>query len=347
MSNSKSLKIWVSGGSFDNTGECFIQEVDVFQKTKSDIIRFAPPNSLLVPRKGFTGACWMGKARKSDLLVCGFSALFRFSPPNWKLTGILHQPCMNDLHHVAVCDQKIYIVNTGLESIDIFDILGVYQGSFSFHPAWINKERLNGITPSRKEWVPLLEVGWQERSFSITDDPPDEEYYQSDKSNFHQKIIKDFIHLNHITILPSQILVTSLSHKCVYDVSNFNKRIEITNGYPHDGIVYNNHFWITCVDGTIIAYKIEHGIVTNKISYTKNIFEHTNNRGWCRGILIQDNYAVIGITKIYNSTQHYWAPYHQDSTKTGIICWDFNSNQELSFVDLSENESKIFSILKI
>ncbi|ETR71908.1 MAG: hypothetical protein OMM_02133 [Candidatus Magnetoglobus multicellularis str. Araruama] len=346
MSKSKRFKVWVTGGYFDNTGECFVKEIDIFKQTTSDIIRFTPPSNLLVPQKGFTGANWMGKPLTSDLLVCGFCAIFRFSPPDWKLSGILHQPCMNDLHHVAIYDEKIYIVNTGLESIDVFDKSGFYQGSYSFHPAWLSRERQNGITPSKDEveWQSLLKVGWEERSFSLTDQPPTEDYYQSEKELFHQKKLKDFIHLNHVSILQNQIISTSLSHKCVYNVCNFTKVIDQTPGFPHDGIIHNDNLWITCVDGIIVAYKIKHGVVTNKITYIKNIFEHTEHRGWCRGILIQNNYLIIGITQIYKSTQHYWAPHPHCSTKTGIICFDLNNN-ESSFINLSERKGKIFSII--
>lgn len=345
----KNLKVWVTGGYFDKTGECFVREIDILKKIKSDVIRFTPPVNLLVPQKGFTGANWVEKPGRSDLLVCGFCSIFRFSPPDWKLSGILHQPCMNDLHHVAIYDQKIYIVNTGLESIDIFSILGSYQGSYSFHPAWLNKERQNGITPSKdiKEWQSLLKIGWQKkRSFSIIDQAPSEDYYHSDEIFFHKKKLKDYVHLNHVSILPKQILATSLSHKCVYDVCKFNKVIDQIPGFPHDGIVHNDNFWITCVDGTIVAYKINNGNVTNKIVYVKNIFEHTENRGWCRGIMIQDNYIIIGITKLHNTTQHYWSSFPHNLTKTGIICWDYYNNKESEFVDLSDEKSKIFSIIK-
>lgn len=347
MCDQKNLKVWVTGGYFDNSGECFIQEVDILQKTKSDVIRFTPSDNLLIPRKGFTGATWMSEPGKSDMLVCGFCSLFRFSPPHWKLSGVLHQPCMNDLHHVAVNEQKIFIVNTGLETIDIFDKYGFFTGSYSFHPAWLNRERQNEITPSAENLPSLLKAGWQERQFSITDTPPLGDYYQGDKGNFHQKILRDFVHLNHVTVLPNQILATSLSHKCIYNVCNFSRIIEDMPGYPHDGLVYNGNFWITCVNGIIVAYKIENGIVTNKITYLKNIFKHTEHRGWCRGLMVQNNYLIIGITEIRKSTQHYWASYPRDSTKTGIICWDFLHNEPVSFVDLTERrQSKIFSIIK-
>jgi len=187
MNVSKSLKIWVTGGYFDDSGECFVKEIDIFKKTESDIIRYTPPNNLLVPKKGFTGATWMGEPAKSHLLVCGFSSLYRFSPPKWQLTGILHQPCMNDLHHVSVYNQKIYVVNTGLESIDIFNEEGFFIGSYSFHPAWLNRKRQNGKTPSDKNWKLLLNVGWEGRSFLFTDNPPQLEYYKSYKKNFHQQ----------------------------------------------------------------------------------------------------------------------------------------------------------------
>ncbi|BBM87109.1 hypothetical protein [Candidatus Uabimicrobium amorphum] len=342
----KESRIWVTGGYFDESGEGFVYEVDVFGSNVEKIIRFTPPEDLLVSRKGFTGATWVGTPGQSDLLVCGFCAVFRFSPPHWDLSGVLHQPCMNDLHHITVNQGKIFVVNTGVESIDIFDLPGNFVGNHCFQPSWLNKERLHGITPARQDWPKLLKRGWTKQDTPIVDAPPTKDYYQSDKENFCQKPVRDFVHINHVSILPTQVLVTSLSACGIYNILDFSKMIT-TPAPPHDGFIYNDKFWITCVDGRVLAYRIENNAVTDDVMYFTNIFEKTSYHGWCRGLMIQDNYLFVGITEIRRKPQYDWQVSPWSKTKTGIICWDIVNDEFIGFADLSEERhSKIFSIIE-
>lgn len=339
-------EVFVIGGYFDNSGEGFVYKIDVFNAVKSKIVSFTPQEDLRVPRKGFTGAAWIGKPQHSDLLVCGFSAIYRFSPPNWKLSGVLHQKCMNDLHSVNIHNNLIFIANTGLETIDVFNLEGLFIGSYSLQPGWLNKERQSDVTPTKENWKELLNIGWQTKSTVIDNQPLTDVYYKTSKTNFYQKPVKDFIHLNHVVATPTQILATSLSNKCIYNVCNFDKIIE-TPSPPHDGFINEGKFWITCVEGQILSYEIKNNVVSNTIIDCFNIFDHIDVSGWCRGIMIQKNYLFIGITEIRRKPQYDWNVSAWENTKTGIICWDLSQQKLIKFIDLSEERhSKIFTILR-
>jgi len=348
MNNPNQNKVWVTGGYFDSTGECFIFEIDFFSNQKNKIIRYIPPEDLLVPRKGFTGAVWCGVPGKSDLLVCGYCALYRFSPPDWKITGTLHQPCMNDLHHVNLYKDNIYLVNTGLDTIDVFDITGHFKGNFTFQPGWINNVRQEGITPSVKQWKELTQLGWNYdlRNRQITDSPPEGGYYESNKCNFHQKPIRDFVHLNHVTVLNNEILATSLNDRCIYKLSEYSKIIQNLPSHPHDGLISDDKLWFTCIDGTILAYKIKNGIIGGEEDVRINLFDHTEHHGWCRGIMIKGKYLLIGITEIREKPPYKWDVSELSKTETGVICWDICQSKVVNFTNLTDvRHSKVFSII--
>jgi len=97
------MKILATLGYFDASGEGVVLEVALARGTQRTIVRQVIPEQLRVAGKGFTGATWTDEPGRSDLIVCGFNALYRYSMPELRHTGILHQPCMNDLFELTSC----------------------------------------------------------------------------------------------------------------------------------------------------------------------------------------------------------------------------------------------------
>ena len=98
--------------------------------------------SFAPPARDFLGLAWLGAPGKSDLVACAHAGLCRIDPTTWTVNGVLHQPCMNDLHHVAVHDGRLLVVNTGLDRIDVFETSGQFMGGWDLSPAWIAAQRL-------------------------------------------------------------------------------------------------------------------------------------------------------------------------------------------------------------
>ena len=143
------MKTWGTLGYFDNRGDGQIIELDAGTGTSRQVLAFDPPPGLVVPKKGFTGATWTAAAGKGDLLVCGSAAVYRFHGTSLDLVGTLTQPSFNDLHGVTVAGDRIYVVNTGLDCIDTFDLAGRFLGSLSFDAPWLLASRQTGDVPNR------------------------------------------------------------------------------------------------------------------------------------------------------------------------------------------------------
>src|SRR5207253_3861247 len=103
-----------------------IAAVDLERETAEIVLEWVPPPSLRTSGKGFLGLAWLGAPGKSDLIVCAHAGLCRIDPKTWTVGGVLHQPCMNDLHHVAVHDGRLLVTNTGLDRIDVFEMSGQF-----------------------------------------------------------------------------------------------------------------------------------------------------------------------------------------------------------------------------
>ena len=59
--------------------------------------------------KGFWGSL------SGDMtLFAAHAAVVRIDVHHARVTGVLHQPCMNDLHHVLVLEDQLHVANTGL-----------------------------------------------------------------------------------------------------------------------------------------------------------------------------------------------------------------------------------------
>ena len=79
-----------------------VAAVDLDREYAEIVFEWLPPPGLRTSGKGFLGIAWLGAPAKSHLIACAHAALCRIDARSWTATGVLHQPCMNDLHHVTV-----------------------------------------------------------------------------------------------------------------------------------------------------------------------------------------------------------------------------------------------------
>ena len=205
------MRVWITGGYFDQSGECFVDEIDLSLGTRTRLLGFVPPPEFCVPTKGFTGARWLDA---NTLLIASFCAVWRFDVRTWSPTGTLHQRDFNDLHdvHVDHAHDRLYVCNTGLDAIEVFDLDGRFRGRSSLSPAWFDERRQNGQAIERSRFADLMDVGWTRR-------PPRElapaagDYYSeaADRSEFHRRVVRDYTHPNHVSIIGGRLAVTLLS----------------------------------------------------------------------------------------------------------------------------------------
>ncbi len=367
------MKVLVTQGYFDHSGEGRLLEVDLERGIMETRLSYTPPFPLLVPTKGFTGACWLGAPGISPLAICSHAALLVVDPRSWQVREIWHQSCMNDLHHVAAWDDRIYVVNTGLEAIDVFSADARFVASHALHPGWVSAGRMAGWTVSREELDGCLDTRWKSgppglqpppnspetheasldcpRPEVMADDStlPDRYYASSQDEPFHRRKLRDYYHPNHVRPTGRQLLVTRLLDRSVWDFFAMQPVIENTPGLPHDGLIDHDRFWITCVNGLVVAYAIEDGLVTGREVERIDVFAETGHTGWCRGLCVTPEHIVVGLTEIREGhmPRHRWGDRPFERTETSVLCLDRASRRLVARIDLTDpvRHSKLFSLL--
>src|SRR5258708_7840855 len=228
-----------------------IAVVDLERESAEIVLEWVPPPSLRTSGKGFLGLAWLGAPGQSDVIACAHAGLCRIDPATWTVPGVLHQPCMNDLHHVAVHDGRLLVANTGLDRVDAFEMSGQFVGGWDLSPAWIAAQRLGGRNPSHAGWTDALQRGWQPGSGMLDDEPfpANLEDAASRSLPFPTRKTRHFVHPNHITMLGSRPLVSRFLDRSIQDLADWSLAIPETPGYPHDGEIDGDCFWITCTTG--------------------------------------------------------------------------------------------------
>ena len=154
------MRLLATGGYFDASGECFIDRIDLDHGTRERLLSFTPPEPHRVPGKGFTGAAWFDD---DTIFVCSFDAVWRIVPSTRRCTGRLHQVDFNALHSVAVdhATAQVHVCNTGLDSIETFDLTGRFLGRAAMTPAWFEAARQRGAAVLRNDFELVRRAGWE------------------------------------------------------------------------------------------------------------------------------------------------------------------------------------------
>lgn len=341
------MKFLLTAGYFDPSCEGHLIEIDLTRETSSTRLAYTPPESLRVSDKGFTGAAWSGVPGRSTLFVCGPCAVHQVEPSRWAVTVTWHQRCWNDLHHVAVAGDRVYVVNTGLEAIDVLSMDGSFLGSHALHPGWLSAARVSGFSPNREALPALRDVRWPPRDDNAQAAPLPQGYYTPPDAElpFAQRKVRDYFHPNHLTIHEGRMLVTRFLDRAVEDVTSYQRVIEDTPGLPHDGLVDGDRFWITCVNGMVIAYAIEGGRVTGREIERFDVFS-TGHTGWCRGLAVTRDHLVVGLTAIRRMPRYRWCDRSFEATETSVVCIERRTGKLAARVPLEgDRHAKIFSVL--
>jgi len=341
------VKILVTLGDFEDEGVCRIVEVDLARGTAAPWLEWTPPAWIRVPAKGFTGFAWRDGRSRVEAYVCAYAALCRIDVARRVVTGILHQPSMNDLHHVAVAGDRLLLANTGADRIEAFDHGGSFLGAWDLAPTSISDARLQGSTPSREDWEAARRGGWDAPPPPLQDSPPSGDYYGGRGAPFHARRLRDFVHPNHIAIVEGRTYVTRFLDRSVQRLDDWALAIPETPGYPHDGLVDGDRFWISTTHGILVAYEIVHGLVTSREIERVDVFERTGRSGWCRGLLVTPERLVVGLTAIERMPRVRWCDRPFEATETSVLVIDRSSGRLEARVPLRDlgRKPKLFSIV--
>ena len=336
------MNVFVTGGYFDDSGECVVWSLDFDRGTHEVVLRWTPPDFLRVPGKGFAGGC-IGD--DGFLYVAAHAAVVKIDPNRWKVLGVLHQPCMNDVHHVACIQDRIYIANTGLESVDVFSKRGDFMGSHALLPSWVNARRMMGQEPSN--WDECLHVGWNphERGFWNTADETDD-YHTKNRTigSFHQHKVRDCFHINHVAIHNGSVLATCFRTGSLRDLTNHKTVFQREEAYLHDGLIVDESIWLSAIDGRLFEIDQQ----TYRAKKTLEVFD-TGHVGWCRGLALHKKGMLVGLTQVRRERmpRHRWSDVSPDNSETSVLLISPQNGALKRRIDITDQQrhSKIYSIL--
>jgi hypothetical protein len=336
------VKALATGGYFDDCGECVVWEADLAEGTNRIVFRWTPPEQLRVPGKGFAGACF---GPDGMLYAAAHAAVVRIDPVQWKVSGILHQPCMNDLHHVAAEGDRLYVANTGLESVDVFKLSGEFIASHALLPAWANARRIAGQDPP--SWPDCLDAGWEPRPREAWLTTPSRDgYHTPDRGTgaFHQQKVTDRLHINHILIDEHRPIATCFGDGSLRDLADHRILFQKEGAYIHDALPIGGSIWLSATDGRLF----ELGRSDFRLKRTLDAFG-TGHFGWCRGLASSGEHLLVGLTEVRSGRLQpdRWANRNPEGSETSILLVHRSNGRLVSRADLSNpgRHSKIYSIL--
>ncbi|MEZ4294343.1 MAG: hypothetical protein R3B70_05165 [Polyangiaceae bacterium] len=336
------MKLLVTGGYFDDSGECFVDRLNPANGSVERLISFFPPPPHRVKTKGFTGAAFLPDG---SLAVCTFDSVWRFAAPGEPPAGQLHQPDFNDLHAVSVDPEEgqIHVCNSGLDAVEIFDMEARFLGRIAMTPAWFEAVRLAGGAVSREDFPSVLRAGWGpvHRPPTIA---PGGTYYDAPANDvpFHRRKVRDYAHPNHVVRAGPHLLVTLLASSEVRCARTLRTIARIPSP-PHDGALREGHLWLTSVDGRVWRVPMDTAAPPEAILDTAA----AGAFGWCRGLAIDSRAIAVGLTEIRTKPRYPWRDIELDKTGTQVLWFDAARRALIARIDLTDRprHSKLFALL--
>lgn len=308
---------------FSGTPKSEIWELNTETKQKN-LVSTLPNSERDVTGKGITSITWLNH---NKLVGCDFNRVFIFDPASKELVTVKTSDEYNDLHHISVNGDRVYLANTGRDCIDILD------------HGLRNISCIDFLSESEA----LARV---DGNYDVTG-----EYFDIDLKGieFHLRKVPDKWHINHTTRVingfDSRVVATSFSKQCLIDAETMEPLCREFATQPHDGVVANGYIWVTTVSGQIYRSTLSFPL---EFEVYFNLFQNAPFEGWCRGLLVTRDAIFVAITAIQKeSTRTKWLSVPATETRTGIYRIDLCSISVDDFYDFSDaNGSRIFSILE-
>ncbi len=333
------MKLLVTGGYFDATGEGFVDRLDPMTGRRERVVSFVPPERHFVPGKGFTGADWLPDG---SLLVCSFDSVWRFDLSRGGCSGQLHQADFNDLHGVCVAEDRIHVCNTGLDAVETFDLAGQFVGRVGLTPGWFEAERLRGMAVAREDLGRVLGAGWHTSAPPALVEPGGE-YYSTPGQPFHRRKVRDYAHPNDVTVVNGGLAVTLLATCEVRCLRTFRPLARLPS-HPHDGLLVDDRLWVTTIDGRVWSIDVRAREAEPVLVLDTAAAGHV---GWCRGLAVGPDWVAVGLTEIRSAPRYPWRDGSYARTETSVLWLDRGSGQLLARMELTDprRHSKVFALL--
>ena len=254
--------------------------------------------------KGFAGANLFQDqlfvSTEAEILTCSLAPI--------TIQDLFTDSYLNDVHHVAVTENKVVVVNTGLDCLEIYNRSWQLQTTISLAPHYrfnprylwklfllvIRKSRsrrseqylykhleTRAVLPNIRKWLSPLGLRYSSKDLRHFDSRP------------------HFVHPNHVTIHNSEYWVTLLGPGQILRVPD-GKVLASGLGRPHDGIRVDDDFFVTdCKNSRFLKFEICNEIPGQK-RFEVKVFA-SNGEGFLRGLAIIGENAFLGLSALRGS----------------------------------------------
>ncbi|MBW1802136.1 MAG: hypothetical protein JRJ85_15575 [Deltaproteobacteria bacterium] len=191
------------------------------------------------------------------LFTCTHSEIIEFDTGNFSVKKRISNRLFNDLHHVNIINDRMMFASTGIDRVGEF----VSSDEIKLYPV------LNDLDPIS-----------------------DEEDYRVISTKPHVS------HPNYVFKVGQELWATRFNQKDAVSLNNFGKKIDISAGKPHDGLIRDGRLYFTTVNGMIVVFDL---LNLNKIA-TLNLSSlfPDYSPGWCRGLEIIGEFAYVGFSAL-------------------------------------------------
>jgi hypothetical protein len=251
----------------------FVIPVESFVQNLGGVILYDPiENKILkqyVHDKKWKRVGWRGGKVHGDYLIAtDWQDLHYFNIKNWKYEKTFKKNTFNDLHYLEIYNGKLYVVNTGLDAIEIFN---------------------RPMRPQFEELIFLFDKN--KKLFK------NRQLKKNGVYNDKLKIKPHSAHPNCIAFDKKNILVNCFgkeqrNHTGEVIELKTGRRVIKKNFDCHDGIYYKNDYYLTRTRAaTILKFKN----LANKqfpVAKVDQVFR-VGKKGWWRGMIIHDDIAYV------------------------------------------------------
>lgn len=228
----------------------------------------------------------------------------------------------NDVHHARLIDGRLYVTSTGLDSVIQLDA----GGEIASMQNVLGKD-----------------LWWRF--------PEGDDYRKIVSTKPHES------HPNFLFDLDGEPWVTRFNQRDAVALNDPSRRIPIDVERVHDGVVYGDHIYFTCVNGNI-AVASRHSLKVEEVIDLNEIDDRGQPLGWCRGICVDGDLAYVGFsklrtTKLIENVQWVKAklkPGSQEfaSLDSRVACYDMRKKELIKEVPIPpDSQSAIFSVVAV
>jgi hypothetical protein len=258
------------------------------------------------------GGCFVER----NFYVATFGQVLRVNLQTESYETLWTAPFLNDLHFVGCFDDRIYVVNTGLERIEIVD----------------------AADGTNHSGINLLDHIDDSKAFDWSVD-----YRHVWSTQPH------LVHANHCFFFDGEIWVTRFCQQDALALET-GRRIDLSPwGNPHDGCVQDDKVFFTTTNGYLISYS---DIGARFRSWDLNRILGGKQLGWCRGLAIEDDLAYIAFTQFRPSVTKEMGKWillgvSQERCPTSIVKLDMRNEIILARYHFIEKDLTVYGIYKI